>query len=176
LEETLRPIEILQLEGPQIAYPSIRRKLVLDQLPRRVGEQHLAAVTRRADPRCPVHTKAHVPLTGRTWFSRMHSHSHPNLDTLRPTMPGKSALSLGRARNRITSAAIRDEERVALRVDLPPFVGGEALAENPLVICENRLVTLTKLFEKPGRALDVREEEGDGARRQCRDHKSFRRV
>lgn len=57
----------------------------------------------------------------------------------------------------------RNEERIALRVDLTPTVRCERIAENPLVLRKRFAITLTPQFQQPSRALDIGEEEGDRA-------------
>ena len=57
-----------------------------------------------------------------------------------------------------------DEEGVSLRVDLDPAVRCERLAQNAAMLGERlRVVLRAQLVQQPRRALDVGEEEGDGA-------------
>jgi hypothetical protein len=55
----------------------------------------------------------------------------------------------------------RDEERVALGIDLMAAVGGEGLAQDPLMLRENIAVPRPERLEERGRPLDVGEEKGD---------------
>jgi hypothetical protein len=59
----------------------------------------------------------------------------------------------------------RDEERIALSVDLLPTVVFEGRAEESAVIGKDLSVSLAELLEKSRRAFDVGEEEGDGPSR-----------
>ena len=86
LEETLRPIEILELEGAELAHLRVQRKLVFDELTRRIGEEHLPAVTDGTDTRGPMNTEAHVALARRTRLAGVQSHPHPELDPVGPRM------------------------------------------------------------------------------------------
>jgi hypothetical protein len=72
--------------------------------------------------------------------------------------------------NRILGTAERDEERVPLRVDLVAVVLGESLTEDSTMVVEGVPVDLSaQLFEQLCGALDVGEQEGDGACRQLAD-------
>jgi hypothetical protein len=57
----------------------------------------------------------------------------------------------------------RDEERIALRVDLVAAVGVERLPEQALMVAEDCAVVITQPLHQPRRSLDVREKEGDDA-------------
>ena len=76
------------------------------------------------------------------------------------------ALSLDGGEHRILRACKRDEEGVALRVDLVAAVRRERGAKQPSVVGEHVGVAVAKLLDEPRRALDVGEEEGDGSGRQ----------
>ena len=57
-----------------------------------------------------------------------------------------------------------EEEGVALRVHLDPALGGARLPDHAPVLGERLRVALgAELVQQPRRALDVGEEEGDGA-------------
>jgi hypothetical protein len=57
------------------------------------------------------------------------------------------------------------EECVALRVDFLAATRGEGFAEESLVLGEHAAAAVAELLEQPRRALDVGEEERDGAPR-----------
>src|SRR5437870_13344199 len=79
-------------------------------------------------------------------------------------MSSQGALALNRRRHRVGSAAESDEEGVALRVDLLATMRGEHLPEQSLLVGQQLAVGLAaQPLEQPRRALDVREQEGDGA-------------
>ena len=69
-------------------------------------------------------------------------------------------------RNGFGGARKRDEEGVPLRVDLDARVLREGIPQNPPVLGEEVGVCRPVLLEEPRRALDVGEEEGDGATRE----------
>ena len=86
---------------------------------------------------------------------------------MRPARSRQVALSVDGGRDGVGSRAEGDEERVALRVHHPPLVGGEGSTQQPLVLGEHlRVPVAAQLLEQPGRALDVREQEGDGPARE----------
>ena len=68
---------------------------------------------------------------------------------------------------RVPGARECGEEGVTLGAELDPVVGGESLPQYSSVL-PKRLVEalLAELLEKPGRGLDVGEEEGDGSARE----------
>ncbi len=166
LVEPLGPVEVLEREGPELANERVGWKLVLHQLPRRVGEQDLAAMAHRADARRTVHAEAHVPLSGRTRLTRVQPHPDTDIDAIRPGVACERALRLGRAGDGVACPPEREEERVTLRVDLSPAVRLEALPQDALVIREDDVVLLAELLEEPRRPFDVGEEKRDGPGRQ----------
>ena len=65
-----------------------------------------------------------------------------------------------------------DEERVPLRVDLHAALRGERLSQHAAMVPERGRVLLgAQLVQQGGRALDVREEERDGSRREITPHR-----
>src|SRR5215203_5261013 len=85
----------------------------------------------------------------------MDPHSDGNLERL---------LRLVRGRERARGSREGDEESVALRVDLDATVALDRLSQDAMVLAECLVVGLgAKLVQQVRRALDVREEEGDGA-------------
>jgi hypothetical protein len=74
------------------------------------------------------------------------------------------ALRIDGGGDRIARAGEREEERVALRVDLRAAPLTEALAdETPVVAGDVSVSLVAELLEELGRALDVGEDERDGA-------------
>ena len=62
--------------------------------------------------------------------------------------------------------AERDEETIALCIDLSTAVVPEHLAEEPPAISQDIGLAVAELVQETGRTLDVREEEGHPSRRQ----------
>ena len=136
-------------------------ELELDERGRRGRDEHLPAVAGRGDPRGAVHVLSDVALVGEQ--GRPGVQADPHLDR-----PGASAaVSLGRGRERTRRGREGDEEGVALGVDLDPAVARAGLAHHPPVLGQRLRVGLgAELVQEPRRALDVGEEEGDGAGRE----------
>ncbi len=71
------------------------------------------------------------------------------------------------SRERSRSRREGEEERIALRVDLDPLMSRAGFADQAPVLGERLGVPLgAELVQKLSRALDVREEKGDGAARE----------
>src|SRR6266540_1687341 len=79
--------------------------------------------------------------------------------------------AVSRSRDCIGGAPEGNEECIALRVDLYPPVTLESRAQNPAVLGERVRIAISQLFQQLRRALDVREEERDGAGREFVPHK-----
>jgi hypothetical protein len=76
-------------------------------------------------------------------------------------------LRVSRRSNRPGSRGERDEEGVALRVDLYSTVRPEHLTQGPPMLSERLGVPLGAQFaQHPGRTFHIREEERDRARRE----------
>ena len=88
---------------------------------------------------------------------------------------GELARHLFRGRERARGGREGHEERVALGVDLDAVVTGASLADHAPVLGERIGIRLcAKLVQKPRRALDVGEEERDGAGGEVARHGAFR--
>jgi hypothetical protein len=98
----------------------------------------------------------------------VEAHAHPDRRTCRPVRLGQGTLRRRGGPDRIARLLERCEERVALTVDLDPARVGKRVPEDRVVRRERLAVPLVaELAEQLGRALDVGEEEGDGARRRA---------
>ena len=143
---------------PVLAEVGERRPL--DELGGRMREEDLAAVAGGGDARGEVDVVADVALLGDERRARVQA--DPHLDRARRER-------LGHRRGRGERPGARregEEEGVALRVDLDPALGGARLADHAAVLGERLRVRLgAELVQQLRRALDVGEEEGDGAAR-----------
>ena len=84
---------------------------------------------------------------------------------------GESFLGIPRRCERALRGLKRDEERVPLRIDLDTVVGGERAAQNQAMLLECfRVPFRPEVVQQPRRALDIREEEGDGTGRKLPCH------
>ena len=148
------------------------RRAVPGQQPgRALGDQHLAAVRRRGDPRGAVHVDADVVAVGEQRVAGVDAHAHPHRHASRPALRESSAVCEAAAAATRTGGVVEsDEEAVALRVDLvAPVVVERATQDAPMAAQDIR-VAVAELVQEPGRPLDVREQERDGASRQIASH------
>jgi hypothetical protein len=107
------------------------------------------------NPGSAVDVGTDVALVGQKRRAGVKAHPHRKLERI---------LRLARRGKRARCSWKRDEEGVALGVDLDPAVGLEGLAQHAPVLRELIGVALgSELVQQPRRALDVGEEEGDGA-------------
>ena len=112
-----------------------------------------------------MHAHADVPFAADRRLACVHPHAHAQLLALRPRVRCQRPLRVDGGADGILHAAGRGEEGVALRVDLRAVVLGQGGADDPLVVGERRPVLVAQLLEHARRALDVGEQEGDGAGR-----------
>ena len=115
-------------------------------------------VARRGDPGGAVDVGADVALVRQQRRARVNAHPHRDR---------QRRLGFLRGRQRTRRGRERDEERIALRVDLDAAVPRERVAQDASMLGERlRVLRLAELVQQPRRALDVGEEEGDGAGRE----------
>jgi hypothetical protein len=114
----------------------------------------------RGDPRGPVDVDPDVALVRDQGLAGVEA--DPDADgAIRE--PG---LRVAGGRQGVGSPSERDEEGVALGVDLYAVVPLEGVAQHAPVLGERLRVGVAELVHQPRRALDVGEEEGDGAGRE----------
>ena len=139
----IRPVEALQrrvLELAELVDP-LRRGQILeamlaeivqaldaDEAGRRGRDERLSAVTARRDPCGAVYVGADVPLGGKQRRAAVNSDANPD----RPT--GQASDRLGCRGDSAGGSGKRDEERVALRVDLDSAVRREGGAQHDAVL------------------------------------------
>ena len=167
LEKHLGKIDVLEPVGAELAHRHASH-LVCDQPAGDVREQHLPTVCGRSDPRRAVHPQPDIALLFDYGLARMQPHAHTHLGALGPFVLGKSLLRDDRGSQSRVGAREGEEERVSLVVDLSAFAFLCGCSQDAPLLGENRAVALPQLLEQPRRALDVREQEGDGAAVQLR--------
>ena len=141
----------------QAVRAEVAERGAVEQSRRLLGDEHLAAVADRRDPRAAVNVHADVALLRQLWLAGMQPHADAN------RRRGERRLAGRRRRRRVRRACERVEERVALRVDLDAAVRGERLAQQAAVLGEQVGVRVAVLGEELGRALHVGEEQRDRA-------------
>ena len=153
LEHALRRGQVLQ---PVLA--EIADVVGGDEVTRRLGQQHLAAVAGSGDPCGAVHVHPDVPLARHDGLTGVDSNA--NADRALAEL----GLCFGRGSKRVRGAREGDEERVSLRVHFGAAVTCERVAQHRAVLAQELGVALAVLTQQPRRALDVREEERNRAR------------
>jgi hypothetical protein len=114
-----------------------------DEVARRVREEHLAAVGRGGDP-CSLHdVETDVSLGDPVRLAGVQAHPDAN------RLAVERALCIRRSGNGIRRAPERDEERVALRVDLDAVALAEHGPERPPVLHEPVGVGPAELLHQP---------------------------
>ncbi len=109
--------------------------------------------------------EADVPLLADCGLARVQSHAHPYPAAIGPLVLGQGPLGNDRGPHGCVRACKGEEERVSLRVDLTPTVALGRLADDALVLAQDLAVAGAEPLQECRRALDVREEEGDGSGR-----------
>ena len=93
-------------------------KISGEQVARRLGEENLAAVSRRRDPRGPMHVDADVAIGGHRRLAGMEPHSYTDHRVIGPGVRGERQLGFGCGRRGRAGPGEGDEERIALGTEL----------------------------------------------------------
>jgi hypothetical protein len=119
----------------------------------------------RPDPRRTMHPD---PVLADDRLVRVNSHAGKHLDALRPRVLGQGALGEhSRAECRVGPFE-REEERVALIVDLAAALLLDGLAQDSMMHTQGSGIALAQWLQGLGRDLDLGEEERICAARQVR--------
>ena len=163
LGHALGLVEVLQPHLTELALRHAVGQSAGHERRRRRREEHLPAVTRRADPRGAMDVDSDVALLADDGFAGVEAHAHAKGVSVRPRIRVEGTLRRDRRGNRVAGAFEAEEECVALRVDLLTPSGSEGVADHAAVLGKRVGVSVAELLEQLGRALDVGEDEGDGA-------------
>ena len=106
-------------------------QVLVDESVRHVGDEHLAAMGGGADPGGLVHAQSDITLPTHARFARVQADPHVDVDAFRPAVGREGPLSC----DRVPRPPKRDEERVALSVDLVPAGVLEGRPEDLLMVC-----------------------------------------
>ena len=121
---------------------------------------------RRPDSCREVHVVADVAFLGHERRARVQADAQVDRAGLRVRR-----LSLCAAADRSWGGREGEEERVSLRVHLDAALGRAGVADDASVLGERlRVLLCAELVQELRRALDVSEEEGDGAGREIVSH------
>ena len=128
-------------------------------------DQHLPAVADRRDPSSAVDVVSDVSLIGDERRPGVETNAHVD-------RAGRERLcERGRRRECAGRGRKGEEEGISLGIDLDATLGGARLPDYPAVLGELVGVRLgAERVQEPRRALDVGEEEGDGAGREVVAH------
>ena len=119
-------LHVLQVLLPEVDDRHALRQVVPEQRARRLREQDLAAVARRADARRADDVEAEVALVADGRLAGVQAHPHPHLGPLRPGVRTESPLSRNRAGDRLPLPAGRSRRthRPACRLPRRPLRPG----------------------------------------------------
>jgi hypothetical protein len=135
--------------------------LVLEERPRRLREQDLAAGAGRADPRGAVDRDAVVLAVDDPSLARVDADAHPDGHALGPLVTGERALHGERGQGRVLRPPEHDEERVPVRPDPLSACRLERRAQQPVMVAEDVAPAVPEAAGKERRALDIAEEKGE---------------
>jgi hypothetical protein len=117
--------------------PEIAEVRAVEEACGRTRDENLAAVASRADACGPVDVEPDVSLVGHERLAGVDAHSDPK------RLAGEGSLSLLRGGQGAARPRERDEESVALRVDLDAAVVLERLAREAAVLGERLRVAVS---------------------------------
>jgi hypothetical protein len=136
---------------------------VLDQGARRLREQDLATVAGGADARGAVHVEPDIVIAHQLWSAGVQAHAHLQAGALRPGVVSQSTSTLRGCCDGLGGAGEGDEEGIALGIHLGPTLRRKRRPQQCLVLSQHPRVVVAKALEELGAALDVGEQEGNGA-------------
>jgi hypothetical protein len=166
LEDVLRPVEILEAMLSQVEELDAGRQLSLDELAGGPREQDLASVPRRADTGGAMNPEADVALAADGRLGRVDADADPDFLILGPAVIRQRALGCEGRREGVPRPPERDEEGVALGVDLVAAGLLEGVAKESLMVGEERSIVVAESPQQPRGTLDVAEEKGDRSGRE----------
>ena len=155
---------LTQLEDPhrlrEVLQPVLAEvgQIAVNERPRCCGQHYLSAVARGSDASGPVQLAAGIAFARQPQLAGVQPHPH----LYRARRERLLALICGG--QRLPRIGKDVEKRVPLRVDLHAAMRGERDAQNTAVLRERPHVGFfAELVDQPRRALDVSEEQCDGA-------------
>src|SRR5437763_677581 len=141
-------------------------EVMLYEVMRGLGEQHLASMACAHDACCPMHVQAHIAFSRTLWLARMQTHTYMHCCTSGPGMGSKRTLHLHCCAHRIGGACKGHEEGIALGVHLVAVPAVKGGTQELAALGEDAIIAVAYLLQQAGRAFDIGEEQGDRSRRQ----------
>jgi hypothetical protein len=170
LVEALRVGQILQTVPAKVAETKAVDLLFGQELVDHLGNKHLPAVRSGCDSCGTVNRESNVFVPAHQSLPGVKSHPNAKLYGRGPLLRGNPLLYLTGGRDGVAWTDERNEERIAFCIDFAPVVGGD-LSQYLVVLSENGRVTVSpQLMQQLRRALDVGEQERDGAGREFSPH------
>jgi hypothetical protein len=164
LKQPLEAIEVLEAVRAEVANRHAGKPF-LQELACRVREKHLSTVGDHPDPRRTMQTET---LLADDRLVRVNSHADKHLDALRPCVLGQGALCKHSRAECPVGPLEREEERVALVVDLAAALLLDGFPQDSVMLSQGGGIALAQLLQELSRALDVGEEERNCAGWQIR--------
>ena len=164
--ETLGAADALELALAEVAQLETRKRVVAEEPVRRPGDEDLPAARDRHDPRGPVHRQAEVAALGGLGLPGVDADAHPDVGAVGPVVLRERPLSVERSPHGLLRVCEREEERLALRVDLVPGMRREGVPQQPLMAAHHVRPPLAERARELRRALHVGEEKRDRSARQ----------
>ena len=141
LAQRLRLAEVLQPMPAEAEQRDAGPEVGGDERANRVGDDDLAAVGRRGDPRRAMDVQPHQARRRFGRLAGVEAHAHVDLDARRPRLRGERTLCLDGRHDGLDRAVEHDEERVALGRLLASAVGDEGRAEQLRLALQDRACT-----------------------------------
>ena len=115
---------------------------------------------RSRNPRCAMDIDPYVALFRDKGLAGVQPHPHPDWAV------SKRIAGCRGSRERVGGLRKGDEESVTLSVHLDTAVPRKRVTQGAPVLGQRTRILITELLQQPSRALDIGEEERDGAGRQ----------
>ena len=161
LEDALRLVDPAQVPLADREHGYAVGQARAEERARRLREEDLPAAADGADAGRAHDVEPDVALLVDRRLAGVQAHPHAHVRLAGPGLRRVRALSLDRGGHRVARAREREEERVALRVDLDPVARSERVADEASVRRQHVAVVVTEALEELRRVLDVGEHEGD---------------
>jgi hypothetical protein len=159
LVQAFRAAQVLQPVLAEVAQPDAVRKVPVDHLRGRLGQQDLAAVTCRHDPRRSVDGRAEVVPAARLGLAGVDPHPDADHAELRPRLMEQGPLRSDSGPQRVGRDIEDRHQSVAGGLDDGAGGLADRGAEDRVVAGQGRPHRLRGLLPHARAALDVREQE-----------------